>query len=78
MSIFKEYNLVHKKGSFSSMSFCEFPGSWLVALNHWILNQVNNYNWNWTAQSLIDIDPEHGILQDDYGFLKKNIQITGI
>lgn len=77
----------NSKCRFRTMSFCEMPGAWLFAMNHYITTVVNNkannkfnksnkkckqLQWQWTAQSLRDDMAQDGtMLGDRYDILGK-------
>lgn len=62
------------KKKFNSFHICELPGTFILAINHYIKTKTNVEEFNWNAQSLNPrVVKEKGkFLPDQYGMAKKH------
>jgi 23S rRNA U2552 (ribose-2'-O)-methylase RlmE/FtsJ len=66
------YQLVPKTAdNFKSFHFCEAPGMFIIALNHYIQTKTNILNWQWYGNSLCQTT-EKTALTDMHGLIKTN------
>jgi len=71
------FDLVPKKHSSDFTIFCnaEYPGAFILALNHYIKTETDNKNYKWYANSLWpgekDKEKDKEIFKDSFGLYKK-------
>jgi hypothetical protein len=67
--IMELFDLVDKKlDKINTFHGCELPGSFIFAINHYLKTKTNIKNYNWTAQSLNEMD-NPARLEDSYKLL---------
>ncbi len=80
-SIFKKYS---KSKPFNSFHIAEAPGTFMLAINHYLQNHYPRIEWKWLANSFRDLFSRSSqrdvelqnthYLVDDYGLIKKYYQ----
>jgi hypothetical protein len=63
-----------KADKFKSLCFCEAPGNFILAINHFVKTRTDIKNFDWIAQSYnpnTDSGRDFHVLGDDYDLMKK-------
>ena len=58
-------------GELKTMHYCEAPGNFILALNHYLFTKTNVKKFTWNAQTLNPKDKSVAI-GDDYKIIKNN------
>mgnify|MGYP005840871443 CR=1 FL=1 len=61
------------KKKLTSMHYAEAPGSFLLAINHWLYSNCPSTEWKWDASSYLDdsYNSHSAYLSDKYGLMRK-------
>lgn len=68
--LLETYPLI-KNNKLKSFHFCEAPGMFIIAINHYINTRTNIKEWEWYGNSLTTEESETAI-KDVYGLIKNN------
>lgn len=73
LKMYEIMNHLPIKNKLKSMHFAEAPGSFLLAINHWLYSHCPSTEWDWMASSYLDdsYNSHSAYLSDRYGLMRK-------